>query len=288
MKKNLQTAFSNRQYMLSQDFEIYYYNDRKIPSVKSHAHDYYEFYFFLEGDVSITIGRDSYLLRPGDVILIPPDVPHFVTGRGEGLPYRRFVFWISRAFYEELRALSEDYAYLMHLADTSGRYIFHYDTISFNTLQSKVFELIDEVKSERFGRASRISLCVKDLILYLNRTVYEREHLPTPKVEVSLYQNVVQYIENHLDEDLTLERLAKEFYVSKYHIAHIFKDNIGLSVHQYIMQKRLTMCCNAILSHTSISEAYTQCGFKDYSSFYRAFVKKYGMSPKRYYSSRVK
>ena len=46
MKKNLQSAFSTRQYMLSKDFEIYYYNDTRLKPVKSHSHDYYEFYFF--------------------------------------------------------------------------------------------------------------------------------------------------------------------------------------------------------------------------------------------------
>ena len=51
-----------------------------------------------------------------------------------------------------------------------------------------------------------------------------------------LYQNISQYIEEHLNEDLSLDRLAREFYVSKYHIAHIFKDSIGISVHQYINQ----------------------------------------------------
>ena len=55
MKKNLQTAFSTRQYMRSKDFEIYYYSDLGLSPVDSHSHDYYEFYFFLEGNVNISI-----------------------------------------------------------------------------------------------------------------------------------------------------------------------------------------------------------------------------------------
>lgn len=43
MKKNLKTAFSTRQYMLSKDFEIYYYDDSKLLNVNDHTHDYYEF-----------------------------------------------------------------------------------------------------------------------------------------------------------------------------------------------------------------------------------------------------
>ena len=48
------------------------------------------------------------------------------------------------------------------------------------------------------------------------------------------------------------------------------------------MKKRLLKCRDAILSHTSISEAYLLYGFKDYSSFFRAFKKEYGMSPREY------
>ena len=60
MRKKLQTAFQPRQYMLSQDFELYYYEDRALPKVDLHAHNYYEFYFFLEGDVEMQIGEKMY------------------------------------------------------------------------------------------------------------------------------------------------------------------------------------------------------------------------------------
>lgn len=282
MKKDLQTTFNTRQYMLSEDFEIYYYSDLRLPKVQNHTHDYYEFYFFLEGNVSITIDEISHPLKAGDVILIPPDVAHFVTIQDGTIPYRRFVFWISRDFCEELRSLSEDYVYVMQQTALTKQYIFHYDVIAFNALQAKVFQLIEELQSERFGKSAKVSLCVKDLILHLNRTIYEFDHFIKPESEQSLSRGLIQYIEEHLDEELSLDRLAREFFVSKYHISHVFKENMGLSIHQYIMKKRLAMCRDAILSNTSISEAYIQCGFKDYSSFFRAFKKEYGMSPKEF------
>ena len=118
------------------------------------------------------------------------------------------------------------------------------------------------------------------LLLYLNRLIYERLHPHKTRTEESLYQNIATYIEEHLEEDLSLQKLAEEFFVSKYHIAHIFKDNLGLSIHQYITKKRLALCREAILGQMSITEAYHTFGFGDYSSFYRAFKKEYGISPK--------
>ncbi|MDU5109903.1 MAG: AraC family transcriptional regulator [Clostridium sp.] len=285
MKRNLQTKFITRQYMLSKDFEIYYYNDYQyndcqLSNIKSHKHNYYEFYFFLEGDVFIQIEDKIYPLKYGDVVLIPPNVKHNAIINSTKYPYRRFVFWISEEYCNQLLQLSSSYGYLMQYVLISKLYIFHNDIITFNMIQSKVFHLIEEIHSQRFGKEAKISLCVNDLILYLNRIVYEQNNPKSPKEEQSLYENLIYYIEEHLEDDLSLERLANEFYVSKYHIAHTFKKNIGLSIHQYILKKRVSACRNAILNNTEISEAYLLFGFKDYSSFYRAFKKEYGISPK--------
>ncbi|MDE5932241.1 MAG: AraC family ligand binding domain-containing protein, partial [Lachnospiraceae bacterium] len=180
MKKNLQTTFSPRQYMLSKDFEIYYYNDshhdRLRCQVKEHAHDYYEFYFFLEGNVSIRINGTEYPLKTGNMVLIPPGVSHQAVIRNTDIPYRRFVFWISGSFYAKLSGESGDYVYLMKRAQKEGKYISCYDMIAFNVLQAKIFRLIEEIHSERFGKAAQIALCVQDLLLHLNRTAYEEEH----------------------------------------------------------------------------------------------------------------
>ena len=282
MKKNLQSAFSTRQYMLSKDFEIYYYNDTRLWPVKSHSHVYYEFYFFLGGDVSIHIAEKEYPLSNGDMILVPPGVRHYPSIKSTDTPYQRFVFWISQDYCNELMNRSPEYGYLMQHTITSQNYIYHFDVLTFNDIQSRIFALIEELHSDRYAKDIKISICVSDLIFLLNRSVYESLHPKTRKEEQNLYQSILTYIEDHIDEDLTLDSIAREFYVSKFHISHVFKENLGLSVHQYIIKKRLAMCRDAILSNTAITEAYLLCGFKDYSSFFKVFKKEYGVSPKEY------
>lgn len=282
MKKNLQSAFHTRQYMLSKDFEIYYYSDYYLSKVESHTHNYYEFYFFLEGNVDMIIEGDVFSMHPGDLVLIPPKIRHHAEIRNQELPYRRFVFWISREYCKRLLELSPDYVYLMQHVEVAGDYVFSNDIITFNTIQSKVFALIDEMRSNRFGRDARISLCVNDLILHLNRIVHERNYPRSEKEDKNLYQSLAEYIEKNLEGNLSLEHLAEVFYVSKYHIAHTFKDHTGLSIHQYITKKRLTACREAILGGSGITQAYLMFGFGDYSSFYRAFKKEYGISPREF------
>ena len=138
MKKNLQTAFITRQHMLSRDFELYYYNDHNLSKVDLHSHNYYEFYFFMEGDVSIQIGTEVYPIHFGDIMLVPPHIPHRPIIHSTASPYRRFVFWISQEYCNHLLQISKDYAYLMQHVQVSQNYFFPTDRITFNAIQSKL------------------------------------------------------------------------------------------------------------------------------------------------------
>lgn len=95
-------------------------------------------------------------------------------------------------------------------------------------------------------------------------------------------ENVTEYINQHYADSLTIDQLAEQFFVSKYHLMHEFSQKTGTSVYRYLMQQRLHAVCDLLGRGTVPNEAYLQCGFKDYANFYRAFRSAYGQSPREY------
>ena len=93
MAKRQSSQFNTRQYMLREDFEVFYYSDTHFRSIGHHSHDYYELYFFEEGAVTMVIDGKAHPLRTGDVIVIPPGLDHMALLTDPEKPYRRFVFW---------------------------------------------------------------------------------------------------------------------------------------------------------------------------------------------------
>jgi AraC-like DNA-binding protein len=218
-------------------------------------------------------------MKNGDMVIIPPGMQHHVQIHDPAVPYRRVVFWITKSFLSKLSVHSEEFLFLTGKADDSG-FAWHFNEVTFNTVQRKIFHVIEEIFSDRFGRRMAVALGINDLLLFLNRTVYESLHPERyGKSEKNLDRNLIRYIEEHINEDLRLDTLSELFFVSKYHISHLFKDKMGISLHQYILKKRLAMSKDALINGRKPSEVFREYGFSDYSVFYRAFVKEFGLSP---------
>ena len=101
----------------------------------------------------------------------------------------------------------------------------------------------------------------------------------------SVVYRILSYINDHYNEDLSLDFLANKFFISKYHLSREFNRLVGTSVYRYIIQKRLAMAKQMMSAGVPTSEVYQHCGFGDYSNFYRAFKSEYQISPRAYLES---
>ncbi len=282
MSKHYLTAFNTRQYMQTRDFEIFYYEDKVLAPVSMHQHDFYEVYFFLSGHADIHLGGTEYPLSHGNICLIPPALSHKPVFKDNGLPYRRIVLWISPLYLEKL---NRHYPGILYAFEESRRHhCYHYspDFGSSQLLFGKLIAILEESASSGAFHDSITECCISAFLLQLNRTVYHRFHTPAYDDKTTLFSGICDHINAHLEEDLTLDGLAAHFHVSKYHLAHLFKQSMGISTHQYIVRKRLYAGRAGLLSGMLPQEACRNCGFKDYTSFFRAFKKEFGISPKEF------
>lgn len=277
--------FTLRQTMVQYRFECHHYLDRVPPQVEFHEHEFYEIFFFLSGDVSYMIEGRTYQLRPGDILLTDNRDIHKPDIR-PGKPYERYVLWIEPSALEQIRQLGADLAACILDASERKYKRIRPDSSTLSHLKNICERMIRARNEDAFGSETLSYLYLCEFLVYLNRAYFSG--LDTPLEDVSENEDinrVVAYIDQHLEEELSLDRLAKVFYVSKYYLSHKFKEYTGLTLYQFIIKKRLAVARNMLREGCAVTEACLRCGFNDYSNFLKLFKREFGRSPKEFICS---
>ena len=119
-------------------------------------------------------------------------------------------------------------------------------------------------------------------MVQLNRIALHTQPQQEETAVSNLVDQVLHYIGRHINEELTLDGLAERFFVSKYHLSHTFTREVGVSLHRYIILRRLLMARQLLAAGVPAGQVSSACGFSDYTGFYRAFKAEYGISPAQY------
>ena len=274
--------FDGRQTMKNNTFEVFRYKDNYPKEVALHHHDFYEIYFFLSGNVQYNIENRSYLLTPGDVLLISPMELHQPMFAQEHRTYERIVLWIDKRYLDSLSLPGQELHSCFDTASPNHTNLLRPEGVSRQYLQFLLEQLIAENSSqEPYQGITALSYLAQVLVL-LNRLALQQRNDNPAAVPDSTVYNILGYINEHYNENLSLDDLANKFFISKYHLAREFQRLVGTSVHRYIVQKRLVMAKQMLSSGKPSTEVYQSCGFGDYSNFYRAFKSEYQISPKEY------
>lgn len=275
--------FESRQYMHGGTFELFHYRDTYMKEVALHHHDFYEVYFFTTGKLQYIIEGRTYDLKPGDILLICPMELHQPMFYDRQAPYERTVLWIHRRYMERLCAQCEGLEACFDLSAPGHTNLLRPERAEREMLQYQLEMIAYEQGSDAAFSDLYAQTFLTQLLIQLNRIAQRTAREPEPGgVSDPTVYSVLIYINGHYAEDLPLDELAKRFFVSKYHLSREFKRLFGVSVHRYLIQKRLAVARQLMLEGASTAEAYQRCGFGDYSSFYRAFKAEYQISPKEF------
>ena len=278
--------FDPRQEMRNLDFELQYKRDNYLKDVELHHHDFFEIYFLLSGDVTYLIESKIVHVMPGDLLLISPRELHQVIIRPEMSVYERYVLWVDPQVLQRLSSHSSDL--LIGLDPTRPGYG--------NQLRlkpedrSRVQQLLDllagEAGSDAYGADLLRESLLTQLLVTINRLVSQQGSWMDEDTRTNrAVTQVMNYVNLHYAEPLSLDMLAEQFYVSKYHLSHEFNRQVGTSVYHYIQKKRLLIARQLLAQGRKPNEVYSSCGFSDYTGFYRAFKSEYGVSPREFATS---
>lgn len=280
--------FNHSQLMTANDFEIYHYKhyrdkDGDEFNVDLHHHDFYEIYFFISGDVTFSIESKQYVLLPGDIILINPKELHQPKFGVGDQPYERIVLWIRKSCMARFKTRNEDLTECFESSDEGHSNLLRVGTQRQNNILKLLKLMIFEDENDLYGNDFLKACFFGQLLVEINRLMRETPYTYKPQDKGSaLASEVVNYINNHYHEKISLEDLAAKFFMSKYHLSHEFNRVVGTSIYRYIIQKRLLIAKQMLYENFSPTDVYQKCGFGDYANFYRAFKAEYGISPKEF------
>ncbi len=241
-----------------------------------HAHEHYELFTLISGRGTFMIEGTEYSLEPGCVFIMRPAEAHRILIEPDR-PYERMVFEFSESI---IKAIDPDLklldAYRSRGLGEKNKY------------QKQCFprSLTDYIFGAGLSGMSRDGLrfaVVTALINFLNHINYSFSLSDDIRFAATydVTKELVEYINGHLFEDLSLSSLCSRFYMSDSHLGRRFKAATGCSIAKYISIKRLLEARKRISDGISAVNAAKECGYNDYSSFYRAYVKRFGESPRR-------
>ena len=261
--------------------EVYYsINDRNISKPTNvqfqlHCHDQYEIFLFLEGDAKYIVEEKSYTLEPGDIIIIRKHEMHRIY-HNSSARYQRCVLMVSPEFFRQHNCQDYEAQFLRAPAGTDNK-------IAAELVRSSgLYDAFIRYKkySEDYSIPENAPILISTIIeiLYLINKI---TGFSTSDITNEPMKSILLYINNRYTDDITLDMLAEKFYISKYYLCRAFRKATGLTVHEYLCRKRLALVRELNAEGRSISQAAMMAGFGDYSSFYRAYVKEYGCSPRK-------
>lgn len=240
-----------------------------------HMHNICEIFCFISGKAEYLVESSRYPLERGSLLIMRPAESHIVKILGSR-QYERYTinFPLSAAdAIDPERMLMKPF--LNRPSGTGNLYpTSELEGISAEASFKRIFSCNDDYTT---GLEAQIHfLAILDAInaAYLKRE--ESDFAP----DQTLSGQILTYIAEHLFDELSIPMLAERFFMSRSQFNRIFKNATGASPWEYITLKRLIAAKEEIHSGISASKACTDCGFGDYSAFYRAYCKHFGTAPK--------
>ncbi len=255
-----------KQGYLKDKYKIFHIKDRTQKDFSFHYHDFYKIVVFLEGNVTYSVEGKNYVLIPKDIVLVGRNEIHKPIV-DPSCDYERIVVYLSQSFFSEFPELSECF----EIAKRKHNNVLRVSASDFSKLTELFLISKSAAETEGFGNRLVSKIRLEEALLVISKSVVNNGFLYNGKISYDTKMiKITDYINEHLCEELSVEALSNRFFVSKYYFMHIFKEYTGITVHRYILEKRILLTKELCEKGEQVTKACLQAGFKDYTTYLRA------------------
>lgn len=266
-------------YAVSDSFEIVYRKSSNSSFVLPHTHDALEIYFTLTDLPNVLLNDTVSGVPKCSLIIIPPYCVHQLYNQ-EQIVYERYIIsvnylWLSTVFYTHPTITS-------HISQVSP-FIVTLTEAERQSFQDKLRDFLE------YSDASSIAyyadffglLATLDKMISQNHRRGKNDYLTVSKSQ-DMVNRIIAYINEHLQENITLNDIAAHFYMNKDYLARLFKQHTHSTIGHYIALQKVSKAQNLLTTGLSVAQVQEQMGFTSYEYFFRFFKKMTGMSPSQY------
>ncbi|MCL6602202.1 MAG: AraC family transcriptional regulator [Paenibacillus sp.] len=267
------------------DSLFYYFDyDQRSHNINmefQHFHDFYEIHILMDSRATHIIEGNMYALQQYDIVLLRPYRLH-KTQYPVGPPHKRLI--INFAMPKNIPGL--EIAYNNMLLPFGEEVPIYRLT---NELRRAVFEPLNHIFTLSHGISPLNPLLIHSLFQQFlcalsqqrDRNTYVKDEIGNAIMQ-KIY-SITSYVHSHYNDELSLDFIAKEFYISPYYLSHQFKSITGFTLTEYIQMTRIRHAQQLLIySRQKISLIAEQCGFNSFSQFNRVFNKLSSMSPSEF------
>ena len=248
----------------------------KYSQYRHHFHSNYEVYYFLGGDADYMVEGTEYHLTPHSLLLLAPNVLHGVRVNTDA-DYVRCCLYFAPEDISAERRMFLCSCFPAH-PRLSGQVIFYENLKEYHF--ELFFDILQRVDSLQEGdRAQYRAIYLEAFLAQIHLMCQER--FPTAGVSGAspVVLEIMEYLNSHLAQAHTLDALSERFHISKYYMNRAFKQQIGTTIIDYLLFKRIVVAKQYLLNGDTAMDAAWKVGFGDYSSFYRSYKRVMGEPP---------
>ena len=268
--------YEKRGYLL-ENFRLFHLRSPAGMKTDYHYHEFCKILLLISGQGSYCVSGQRYALHSGDIVLIGSRSVH-KPELDDDVAYERIIIYVSPEYLQKMSTPDCD---LLSLFSGESRPVVRL----MESRRRAVFQLASTMEQnlerEGFGREVLSQADLLRLLVELGRSITDADtSLPQPTVPQNRrILEIMEYIDRNLDEEIDMDRLSEEFYISKYYMMRLFQRETGETIYNYLTQRRLLRARELMESGFSATQCCYACGFHSYSSFTRAYSKYFGTTP---------